>query len=122
MGSLGTQCGRFSVWNKNQANSGYENETYLDFKPSQTKIESSVPISYITEPSSYSGTQLITKNALDAAVSSSGGGVQNKIVSSNGTANVMTVQCNNGQVSVAKTGIVDQLQLTGNSIVQVSGN
>lgn len=34
VGAEGTQVGRLSVWNKNAANTGYENETYLQIKPS----------------------------------------------------------------------------------------
>jgi hypothetical protein len=33
-----------------------------------------VPLSLLSEPASYSGTQLITKNALDAAIAGSSSG------------------------------------------------
>lgn len=52
IGTEGTQTIRLSTWNN--AVGGYQNETYLQFKPLLSSIQSSVPISLITEPGSYS--------------------------------------------------------------------
>jgi phosphotransacetylase len=57
---------------------GYQNETYLQFKPLLSSIQTSVPISMITEPT-YTGLNLVSKNYVDGAIAGASSSVQNKI-------------------------------------------
>lgn len=68
IGTAGEQCNRISCWQNNAGT--IQNETYVQFKPTSQKIEVSVPISMITEPT-YTGLNLVTKNYVDGAISSS---------------------------------------------------
>lgn len=85
---------------------GYQNETYLQFKPLLSSIQTSAPISMITEPT-YTGLNLVSKNYVDGAIAGASSSVQNKIQTTVDNNDRMTVQCNTAQVSVSKKSAVD---------------